>query len=249
MPNPSAIRRHKGLVRHSLHQTLHIDVMRFAVALARYQWFVRVRRGLRTLDAVGPISPNTVTHNVKGMRDLAVARSLTLIRPLSVIEGLDPDADVLVIGPRTEGELLALLAHGFDRSSIRAIDLISYSPWVDLGDMHALPYRDRSFDAVVAGWVLAYSDDKKRAASEILRVSRPGAVIAVGVEWSPRSDDEFEREVGYVPGSRERLRSTDEILALFGDSVDRVFVRHDPVGEERADTFGLVAIFSVRGSA
>ncbi len=63
------------------------------------------------------------------------------------------------------------------------------------------------------------------------------------------SDDEFEREVGYVPWIRERLRSTDEILALFGDSVDRVFVRHDPVGEERADTFGLVAIFSVRGSA
>lgn len=246
MPNPSAVRRHKGLVRHSLHQTLHIDVVRYGVALARYQWFVRVRRRLRTLDAGGPISATTVTHNLGGMRDLAVARSLVLLRPLSVIEGLEPDADVLVIGPRTEGELLALLAHGFDRRSIRAIDLISYSPWVDLGDMHALPYEHASFDLVVAGWVLAYSDDKARAAAEILRVARPGAVIAIGVEWSPDSVDDVERQLGYVPGSRERLTSTEEILALFGDAVDHVMVRHDPAGEQRRAAFGLVAIFTVR---
>ena len=31
MPNPSLVRRHKGLVRHTLHQLLHVDLVRFAV--------------------------------------------------------------------------------------------------------------------------------------------------------------------------------------------------------------------------
>jgi SAM-dependent methyltransferase len=243
MPNPSLVRRHKGLVRHTAHQLLHVDAVRFVVARVRFAWFTGVRRSLRTFDGGGAVAVNTVSHNLKGLRDLAVVRSLYLVRPLSVVEKLRPDADILVIGPRAEGELLALLAHGFDRRHIKAVDLISYSPWVDLGDMHALRYADNSFDAVVAGWVLAYSDDKRGAAAEILRVARPGATIAVGVEWSPQSDDEILREVGYQPGSAERLTSIEEILSLFGDEVGAVLVRQDaPVGG--TETRALVVLFT-----
>ena len=243
MPNPSMVRRHKGLLRHSAHQLLHIDLVRFVVAKARFEWFTKVRRSFRTLDGQPGVATNTVSHNVKGMGDLAVVRSLTLVRPLSVIEDLQPDADVLVIGPRTEGELLALLAHGFDRRHMRAVDLISYSPWVDLGDMHDLPYADGSFDAVVAGWVLAYSDDTERAAAEILRVARPGATVAIGVEWNARSDEEIISEIGYRPGSERRIGSTDEILALFGCNVADVLVRQDtPPGS--AGTRSLVVLFN-----
>src|SRR5436305_1302141 len=128
MPNPSAVRRHTGVVRHTVHQLLHIDAVRFVVAQARFQWFTKVRRSLRTLDGQADVATNTVSHNLKGLRDLAVVRSLQLVRPLSILEDVAPDADILVIGPRTEGELLALLAHGFGRDHITGVDLISYSP-------------------------------------------------------------------------------------------------------------------------
>ena len=242
MPNPSLVRRHKGLAIHTAHQLLHVDAVRFAVAWLRYTWFARLRRQLRTLDPGSGVASNTVGHNLKGLTDLAVVRSLHLLRPVSVLECLAPDADVLSIGPRTEGELLALVAHGFDRRRVRAVDLLSYSPWVDLGDMHALPYDDDSFDCIVAGWVLAYSDSKEIAASEMVRVARPGAVLAIGVEWSALSNDELRADHGYVPGSEQRLRSTEEILALFDGAVGEVVFRQDPSLDGPA-TQSIVVVF------
>ena len=244
MPNPSLVRRHKGLVRHTAHQFMHVDAARFVVAWLRYQWFVRVRRTVRTIEDGNGVAAQTVFHNLKGLSDLAVARSLYLVRPLSVLEDLAADADVLVIGPRTEGEILALLAHGFDLPHIKAVDLISYSPWIDLADMHALPYPDRSFDVVTAGWVLAYSDDKKRAADEMLRVARPNSVIALGVEWNSRSTDDVEKSIGYLPGSADRLTSVEEVLDLFGSSVGSILARQD-VPAQADGAWPLVVVFTV----
>ena len=51
MPNPSLVRRHKGLARHSAHQLLHLDLVRFVVARARFEWFSRTH-GVQTLDDV-----------------------------------------------------------------------------------------------------------------------------------------------------------------------------------------------------
>ena len=245
MPNPSLVRRHKGLAKHSVHQLLHIDLVRFGVAWVRHAWLVRARRSLRTLGDTGAVAADTVSHNMKGMRDLAVVRSLNLVRPLSVLEDLQPDADVLVVGPRTEGELLVFLAHGFDRAHLRAVDLTTYSPWVDLGDMHDLPYDDASFDCVVAGWVLAYSDDKRKAIAELVRVTRPGGYVALGVEWASTTNEEYRRELGYLPGSEERMGSADEVLALFDGPVSVAF-RQDVDPSNRA-TQNILLVVRVDG--
>jgi SAM-dependent methyltransferase len=250
MPNPSDVRRSKGTLRHTVDQLMLVDLLRYFVVALRYIWFVYVLRRMKTLrpgaGADEAVAENTVSHNLRGLRDLAVNRSHLLVRPLSVVEWLDAGARVLSVGPRSEGELLSLAAHGFTWSRIEALDLISYSPKVRLGDMHRTDYPDATFDAIVLGWVIAYSEEPARAAREMVRITRPGGLIAVGVEYSPRSQDDIIAELGYLPGAKKRIGSCDEILALFGDAVEHVYWKH-VIAPDRADRQGnLCVLFSVR---
>lgn len=250
MPNPSDVRRVKGTLRHTLDQLLLVDVLRYLVVAARYFWFVHVRGCMRTLEpgqgAHQAVARNTVSHNLKGLRDLAVNRSHMLVRPLSVVETLQTGSRILSIGPRSEGELLSLAAHGFQWEKIEALDLISYSPKVGLGDMHAIPHADGVFDVVIAGWVLAYSESPDIAAQEIVRVTRPGGVIAVGVEYSPQTQEEIIASVGYMPGAQRRIGSCGEILSFFGHAVDHVYYQHTVAPADRGRVGNFCLIFSVR---
>jgi SAM-dependent methyltransferase len=250
MPNPSQVRRVKGLFRHTLDQLWLVDLFRFGVVAIRYLWFVIILRRLRTFDPAAQVkesvATNTVYHNLRGLRDLAVNRSHLLVRPLSVIESVDSNARVLSIGPRSEGELFNLAGHGFVWRHIEALDLISYSPRVTLGDMHAPPYVDNVFDVVILGWVLAYSEDRFRAAREIVRIAKPGGLIAVGVEYRPQTQEEVAQALGYVPGSRARIASCDEILGYFGEAVDHVYYNHSIAPKDRGGVGALCVIFSVR---
>jgi SAM-dependent methyltransferase len=49
------------------------------------------------------------------------------------------------------------------------------------GDARALPFGDGTFDAVVSGLALNFVPDPARAAAELTRVARPGAVVAAYV--------------------------------------------------------------------
>jgi SAM-dependent methyltransferase len=220
------------------------------VVAARFIWFVKLRRRLvtyRAPDSRGsPVASNTIMHNLKGLRDLAVNRSHALVRPLSVVEILPVDARILSIGPRSEGELFNLAAHGFVWRNITGLDLISYSPRIRLGDMHRIDYPANSFDAVMLGWVLAYSEDPARAAREVVRVTRRGGVVAVGVEFNPQSPEQVVKDAGYLPGARKRIDSCDEILGFFDDAVDHVYYRHIVPAYRRSEIGAFCVIFSVR---
>lgn len=54
------------------------------------------------------------------------------------------------------------------------------------GDAEALPFPDASFDAVVSVVGVMFAPDQERAASELLRVCRPGGTIALA-NWVPDS--------------------------------------------------------------
>lgn len=54
----------------------------------------------------------------------------------------------------------------------------------DEGDAEALPYRDGSFDAVVSLIGAMFAPDPERVASEMIRVCRPGGIIAMA-NWTP----------------------------------------------------------------
>lgn len=229
-------------------QFYRITLFRFTVAAIRYVWLVLILKRLRTVQGTG-VAASTLHHNLRGMFDLAVERSLRLIYPIVSIEGIRNDIanrKILTIGPRTEGEIYNLYAYGFRRKNVTCLDLISYSGRVDLGDMHAMPYADSSFDCVMLGWVINYSDDKQRAADEIVRVAKPGGIVAIGVEWNRISAEELDpQKFGYVVGSAQRLSSAEAILALFGDSVDRVYFEQDDQ-DQGAREGDILVVFKLR---
>ncbi len=236
--------------REFFYQLLRIDAVRQFVAWTRFVYFVYILRRLRTLDPqTGDIGVNTVRHNLISLRKtsgLNVPRSNLLIYPLSAIR-MSKATPILSIGPRSEGELLNFRALGF--KNVRGLDLISYSPWIDLGDMHAMPYADKTFGAVVLGWVIAYSDNRRKAAQEIIRVVRDGGFVAIGVEYSKESAEATAQRVGYDMCDKEKIESVQQILDIFSPYVDRVLFSHDvPRSDVAFDKWQLLVIFSIKKS-
>jgi SAM-dependent methyltransferase len=220
---------------------MRVEPIRAGILAARYFFFAKLLRRLRVFrDASGSVSANTVKYNLSAFkRPLLLGRTRVLVRPFSVIETLAPGSAILVVGPRSEDDLLHLRAYGF--RNVRGLDLISYSPHIDLGDMHRLPYADASFDAVLYGWVLVYSDNPEFAAKEALRVVRDGGIIGIGAEHYPGNVPELEYPVG-----GKRINTAERHLDLFRGHVKQVFFIHD-VGEALSDRMSnTCVIFAVK---
>jgi SAM-dependent methyltransferase len=54
-----------------------------------------------------------------------------------------------------------------------------------VGDVQALPYADGEFDAVLSSFGAVYAPRARRTARELVRVARPGGVVAL-TAWVPR---------------------------------------------------------------
>lgn len=192
------------------------------------------------------VHKHTLEHNSSNLlTGEALQRPLWLIRPLCSIEHIRLNIinlKVLTIGPRSEAELFHLYGMGFKPENVYAVDLMSYSPLIQIGDMHNLLYEDNSFDVVIVGWVFAYSADNQKAANEILRVAKHDAHIAVGCVAEPYSllddrHDELLEAIGGIPFTSEdpslgektvsRYFHTDQIIGLFNEYIDEVIFCHN----------------------
>jgi SAM-dependent methyltransferase len=225
-----------------------------AVAVSRYIYYRLLRRRLDVVEGSGEsVAKNTVMHNLRGIQRSIrrVGRSAVLIRPLSVIPRLQrrlPDTRVLSIGPRSEAELLCLAAHGFRWPNITGVDLMSYSPRIALGDMHALSHADNSFDVVIASRVLGYSNMPETAAAEMVRVVRPDGFIAINT-GDHQPDSPTLDHLDYKPGGDRLYSGLDDILQLFGDYVGQIYFANDPAREQGAHRGPILVIFGVRKPA
>lgn len=200
--------------------------LRYVWVYSRAVYFIQVRRKLRTLHSEYSYK-TTIMHNWRSLYS-ANNRMNLLLFPLSVIETLSPASRILVIGPRNENDLYSLVGLGFAIDNIVGLDLISYSPRITLGDMHAIPFPDGSFDAVVCGWTLSYSATPRKAADEIRRVVRSGGVVAIGVEYSTMTPRDEVQLLGYaIQDSGRRINSSADIKELFGEAVGTIYFEHD----------------------
>ena len=138
----------------------------------------------------------------------------------------------------------ALLERGRQRAAAEglAVDLLD-------GDAEALPFPDASFDAVTSVYGTMFAPDHAQTAGELVRVCRPGGVIALA-SWTPEGfiGELFRTVSGHVPPpagvSSPLLWGTEEHLRdLFGDAVasldvrERVFTFRFRSAEELVDFF------------
>ena len=136
------------------------------------------------------ISSETLNHNLSAFKRSVVFgmhnRMTRILYPLSSLIINKKNAKILIIGPRTEDDIFLAKALGFD--SAEGLDLFSYSKHIKLGDMHQLNYPNEFFDAIVCGWVLAYSKHPDVALHEIKSKTKESGFIAIGWQWVEDED-------------------------------------------------------------
>ena len=96
------------------------------------------------------------------------------------------------LGPRFESELFGYRAIGYKPKNIFALDNFAYSKLVTLGNMHKMDFPDSSFNIVVGGWIIAYSNKPISAMKEIYRVTQPKGLAIISWEMSENIDDSFD---------------------------------------------------------
>lgn len=92
---------------------------------------------------------------------------------------------------------------------------------VELADVHELPYRAGSFDAVLAFHTLAYAEAPQRAAAECARVLRPGGrMVALSLDQHGQREltaPYGERHHGFSPRALRSLLSRAGLDVTFCD--------------------------------
>jgi hypothetical protein len=193
------------------------------------------------------IAHGTLDYNLTAFdegNDPVMERPMLLVNALCSIDRLLHNRarlSVLAIGPRSESEIFGLFAAGFSRETTRGLDLFSYSPFIDVGDMHALPYPDNNFDVVIHSFALSYSKDQQLAAREVIRVGKDRAIVAIGDDYRDRAAVSETRKRIF----RDEATYTDScghILRLFEGHVGRTFINHEP---DPPESTAVISVFEL----
>lgn len=93
---------------------------------------------------------------------------------------------LLIIGPRTVQELYLAWLYGFPWSQMRAIDLYSLHPKIQVMDMERMTFPNESFDALALSNTLAYATDLRACLQGLCRVVRRGGRMAFETVYAPQ---------------------------------------------------------------
>lgn len=227
-------------IRRLFQQLLKIDPLRNYFCWMRYRFMLRGR--LRFYDAgTEGVGRYTLEHNLKALDHCngfgTGGRMSLLLYPLAAtLRGRD-DAKVLIVGPRTEDDIYWARALGL--RNVRGFDLFSYSPWIDIGDIHQTSYTDGEFDAVILGWVISYSQQPEHLVAECKRIVKRGGYLGFGIEGNP----DHRRTGIFKPPRVNALNSGADIAHLVNEPI--AFI-HDPAFDVPTDN---AVIFKLTGQA
>ena len=248
----------------STKQLLKVDLIRFIICYTRFVYYFKIRRRFKTFYPMHYISDSmpgnkkeeqsTVAYNAsytnlktffEKFNQFSGYRSQRLVAALATcFSGSDQlrNKKCLSIGPRTEGEIFSLSAHGAKFKDIYSIDLQTYSPKIIPADIIALPFENNFFDCVVAGWVLPYVTEKQKAADEIIRVCKNGALIAISHSWYPENDQLSNGD--FTNG--QVVVHTEEILKFFKENIQCIIFDYDQAKIDPSQRGDLISVFKVK---
>jgi hypothetical protein len=233
----------KKRMTHILRSFLRSELVCYIVFKIRFIFYVYFKRKISVFENDKNVYANP--YSIKMLKKGKTSnRPLRLIRPLSVIEAVNKKGNILSIGCRFETELLYLVGYGFEPKKIKGFDMISYSPWIETGNMHKMRFEDSTWDTLILGWVLPYSMDQKVVADEVVRVTQNGGVVAIGLTAYSKEQIKKIQETGEVVPLDTRKQKTQEVLDLFGGHIDQVYYRHDQVSDAVEGTCAV--IFSIK---
>jgi SAM-dependent methyltransferase len=162
---------------------------------------------LAPLDQLGPVTGAPATVDFAGIKerqrdtwssgDYAVIGTTLQIVGESLCESVDVAAGerVLDVAAGNGNASLAAARRGCDVTASDYVPALlagtrarAASEGLDIdtrqADAEALPFPDASFDVVLSTFGVMFSPDQERAASELLRVCRPGGRIGLA-NWTP----------------------------------------------------------------
>jgi len=210
-----------------LYSLLASQYIRLFVGYLRWFYFVKIKKNLKNLNEPTNSIQKTVSHNLIvfdkfPLSDFVMKRMDWIIRAVSAIEFLNNKSKFLIIGPRTESDILKLRSI-FYESDIKAIDLISYSPLILLEDFHNMSFKNDEFDCIICGWTISYSNSPIEGLKEIIRCTKNYGLIAFGVEHFNHKSDYYTNKVvkdkrkinHYFNESNSRLNSIKDFNDLF----------------------------------
>jgi SAM-dependent methyltransferase len=195
-------------------QLLSVDRIRFYVCRIRFFFLKKKLRFQDQKDAA--VLSYAVSHNLSALDEdcafgMEKRMSLVLYPSVALLREKGQLASCLIIGPRTEDDILWAWSLGL--SNTKGFDLFSYSPYIDIGDMHNMNYQNDSFDLVILGWVLAYSSNPLSALAECFRICKPGGYVAIGMDSI--SDDLYDSDHPMnIPGYTNIFRNLNEVEKL-----------------------------------
>jgi SAM-dependent methyltransferase len=155
-----------------------------------------------------------------------------------------------------------MLAKARERAQEEGVDIT-----FDLGDVEYLPYEDASFDVVISNFGVVFAPDHANVASELARVSRPGARLGF-TAWKPNpklgelyrrfTEDPIEGREVFEWGREDHVEdmlgdefeleyedgtlwleaeSAEEIWKLFSESAPPVVALAKQLDDERREEF------------
>jgi SAM-dependent methyltransferase len=207
-------------------KSIFLFAMSYYIAKLRFNWYVKVQSRLQKFAGV---RSGTAALDYSKAAFINMNFDTRIFWPMFALcsaPDLKKDS-LLILGPRFETEIFLARAIGFSREGIVAIDTFTYSPLIQSGDMHALPFQNESLSAVICGWTLSYSLEPSRAAEEMSRVLKPGGYIVLAVQ---KVAPGFIETIPGVLSGEDRIQTLQQFDNLFS-SLERVvgFEPH-PVG-------------------
>jgi SAM-dependent methyltransferase len=115
----------------------------------------------------------------------------------------------------------------FEAARRRAAEAGAEIEWVE-GDAEELPYEDKSFDRALSAFGTMFAPRQERAAAELVRVTKPGGVVAVAA-WTPdgTNGQMFRTVASHMPPPPPELKPP----SLWGDE-EHIRSLFEPLGVE-----------------